>query len=249
MRRWVVGPFFNTVSHYSFDQQMCRGPLLTRATVVQPHRSRRREILQKHPEIKELFGHEWKTKYMVAATVLLQTFLAAAMRNQSWPVFLLTAYVVGATCNHSLFLAIHEWSHNLGFKRPVANQVGSMFANLPIGFPYSASFKPYHMDHHRNQGVDGLDTDIPAPIEASIISNRMPLKALYMLTQLVFYAMRPTLIKPLRVTKMLVSSPDVSCCRPVLLSLTQCTLARRLPTWCCKCAMTPPWFTLSAGTP
>ena len=163
------------------------------------------EILKKHPEIKQLYGHEWKTKYMVAATVLLQTFLAAAMRDQSWPVFLLVAYIVGATCNHSLFLAIHEWSHNLGFKRPVDNQIGSMFANLAIGFPYSASFKPYHMDHHRNQGVDGLDTDIPAPPEANIIRNRTSLKALYMLTQLVFYAMRPTLIKPLKVTKMLVS--------------------------------------------
>lgn len=170
------------------------------------------EILKKYPEIKKLYGHEWKTKYMVAATVLLQTFLAAAMRNQSWPVFLVTAYVIGATCNHSLFLAIHEWSHNLGFKRPVDNQLGSMLANLPIGFPYSASFKPYHMDHHRNQGVDGLDTDIPAPIEANIIRNRTSLKALYMLTQLIFYATRPTLVKPLRVTKMLVRTLQHAIC-------------------------------------
>ena len=55
---------------------------------------------------------------MVGATVLLQTALAVAMRDQSWPVFLLVAYVVGATANHSLFLAIHEWSHNLGFGMP-----------------------------------------------------------------------------------------------------------------------------------
>jgi sphingolipid delta-4 desaturase len=66
----------------------------------QPHRARRKEILEKYPEIKKLFGHEPKTKYMVAATVALQTFLAAAMREQSWPVFLTVAYVVGATCNH-----------------------------------------------------------------------------------------------------------------------------------------------------
>jgi len=169
----------------------------------EPHRSRRTEILRKYPEIKKLYGHEWRTRYMVAATVILQTVLAATMCNASWPLFLTVIYIVGATANHSLFLAIHEWSHNLGFKKPVHNQIASAFANLPIGMPYSASFKPYHMDHHRNQGVHGLDTDIPHPIEASIIQNRIPLKALYMLTQLAFYALRPTIIKPLKPTAMM----------------------------------------------
>lgn len=172
----------------------------------EPHRSRRMAILKKHPEIKKLYGHEWKTKYMVAATVLLQTFLAVAMREASWPVYLFVVYVVGATCNHSLFLAIHEWSHNLGFKTPRANQIGSMFANLAIGIPYSASFKPYHMDHHRNQGVDGLDTDIPHPAEANLVRNRICMKASYMLTQLLFYALRPTFIKPLKPNMMIVAN-------------------------------------------
>ena len=34
----------------------------------EPHRSRRMTILKAHPEIKQLYGHEWKTKYIVAAT-------------------------------------------------------------------------------------------------------------------------------------------------------------------------------------
>jgi sphingolipid delta-4 desaturase len=34
----------------------------------EPHRSRRMTILKTHPEIKQLYGHEWKTKYIVAAT-------------------------------------------------------------------------------------------------------------------------------------------------------------------------------------
>jgi len=170
----------------------------------EPHRSRRIEVLRKYPEIKKLYGHEWRTKYMVAATVILQITLAATMSNTSWPVYLAVIYIVGATANHSLFLAIHEWSHNLGFKKPFHNQIASAFANLPIGVPYSASFKPYHMDHHRNQGVHGLDVDIPHPIEASIIQNRTPLKILYMLTQLAFYALRPTIIKPMKPTRMMV---------------------------------------------
>lgn len=58
----------------------------------------------------------------------------------SWP-FLVTAYVVGATANQNLFLAIHEISHNLAFKSPTANRLLAIFANLPIGIPYSASFR------------------------------------------------------------------------------------------------------------
>ena len=172
----------------------------------EPHRSRRMAILKKYPQIKALYGHEWKTKYIVGATVALQTYLAIAMRDQPWPVYAAVVYVVGATCNHSLFLAIHEWSHNLGFKRPVQNQIGSMFANLPIGIPSPASFKPYHMDHHRNQGVDGLDTDIPTPPEAAIIRNSTVMKFLYMFFQLFFYALRPTFIKPLAPNKMMLAN-------------------------------------------
>ena len=170
----------------------------------EPHRRRRAEILAKHPEIKLLYGPEWRTKYLVGATVALQTCLAAALRDAPWPAFLAVVYVVGATANHSLFLAIHEWSHNLGFKHPRANQIGGILANLPIGIPYAATFKPYHMDHHRNQGVHGVDTDIAHPAEARIIQNRAPLKALYFLLQLAFYALRPTFIKPPPVTRMVV---------------------------------------------
>lgn len=55
--------------------------------------------------------------------------------------FLFTAYVVGATANQNLFLAIHEISHNLAFRAPLANRLFAILANLPIGIPYSAAFR------------------------------------------------------------------------------------------------------------
>jgi sphingolipid delta-4 desaturase len=51
------------------------------------------------------------------------------------------AYIFGATANQNLFLAIHEISHNLAFKSPFANRLIAIAANLPIGVPYSASFR------------------------------------------------------------------------------------------------------------
>lgn len=55
--------------------------------------------------------------------------------------FVLAAYIIGATANQNLFLAIHEISHNLAFKAPLANRLFAVFANLPIGVPYSAAFR------------------------------------------------------------------------------------------------------------
>jgi len=55
--------------------------------------------------------------------------------------FLLTAYIIGATANQNLFLSIHEISHNLAFRSPTANRLFAIFANLPIGIPYSAAFR------------------------------------------------------------------------------------------------------------
>jgi sphingolipid delta-4 desaturase len=109
----------------------------------EPHRTRRLAIIKAHPEVLKLCGPEPLTKYLVAAVVALQVGCAYFLRNSpilSWP-FLLTAYIVGATANQNLFLAIHEISHNLAFKSPLANRLIAIFANLPIGIPYSAAFR------------------------------------------------------------------------------------------------------------
>lgn len=109
----------------------------------EPHRTRRQAIIKAHPEVLRLCGPEPLTIPLVLAVVGLQMACAYLLRDTpmlSWK-FLVTGYVIGATANQNLFLAIHEISHNLAFKSPLANRLFAVVANLPIGIPYSASFR------------------------------------------------------------------------------------------------------------
>ena len=101
----------------------------------EPHAKRRTEILKKYPEVKKLYGFEPLTKYIAGATVFMQLALAIGTRHLGWAKWLGVIYCVGATANHSLFLAIHELAHNLFFKKNLHNRIFSMFANLPIAIP------------------------------------------------------------------------------------------------------------------
>merc|ERR1711871_947267 len=174
----------------------------------EPHAVRKAAIIKAHPEVTSLMGHEWRTKYIVAATVALQVGMAFLVRDWPWIPFLAAAYVIGATANHSLFLAIHELSHNLGFKTIMGNRLCGMLANLPIGIAYSVTFKPYHMEHHRYQGEPGVDTDIPTAIEGWLIStssfgyvDHTLKKIVFMFMQIFGYAFRPMIVKPALVPK------------------------------------------------
>ncbi|KZF25691.1 sphingolipid delta4-desaturase [Xylona heveae TC161] len=172
------------------------------ASTEEPHRTRRKAIIKAHPKkVTKLCGTEPLTKYVVFGVVSLQITCAYLLRNTSilsWP-FLLTAYVIGATANQNLFLAIHEISHNLAFKSPLLNRWFAIFANLPIGIPYSAAFRPYHLTHHKSLGVDGLDTDLPTAVEALFLDSILG-KAFFCTFQILFYALRPMMVYQLPVT-------------------------------------------------
>ena len=162
----------------------------------EPHRTRRQAIIKAHPEVGKLCGHEPLTKYVVLTVVFIQVSAAIALRNApiwSWQ-FLFTAYLLGGTCNQNIFLAIHEISHNLAFKSMAANRYFAIIANLPIGLPYSAAFRPYHLEHHKHLGVDGIDTDLPTRFEAMFLQNVLG-KAFFATFQIFFYAIRPMMVK------------------------------------------------------
>jgi len=168
----------------------------------EPHRSRRRAILQSHPEVTKLMGYEPWTKYAVLLVVSIQFLTAFFLRDTSplsWK-FVLAAYAIGGTCNQNLFLAIHEITHNLAFKGIKANRTFAMFANLPIGIPYAMMFKKYHMEHHRALGVDGVDTDLPTRLELLCLRN-VAGKAFFCIFQILFYALRPGFVRAQTLTR------------------------------------------------
>lgn len=103
--------------------------------------------------------------------VSLQVCAAWAVRDLSVWQLLVAGYFVGAFANHNLFLAVHELTHNLGFKRPIYNKLMAVVANLPIGVPMATKFQKYHREHHTSQGVEGIDMDIATKAEADFIHN------------------------------------------------------------------------------
>jgi len=163
----------------------------------EPHASRRKEILGKYPEIKKLFGYDPNFKWIVTAMVFTQFAMFFVMKDQSWLMIFLVAYCFGGVINHSLMLAIHEIAHNLAFghSRPMANRLLGIFANLPIGLPFSVTFKGYHLEHHRYQGDEKLDTDIPTYLEAKLFCTTFG-KFVWVVLQPLFYAFRPLFTYP-----------------------------------------------------
>lgn len=135
------------------------------------------------------------TLLQVTVAVLLQLCTAIYLCDASWLKMLVVSYFFGSFLNHNLFLAIHELSHNLAFSTPSLNRWLGIFANLPIGVPMSVTFQKYHLEHHRFQGVDGIDMDIPSQAEAQAVTNVIT-KSIWVLLQLFFYAFRPVFLKP-----------------------------------------------------
>nr|AIW65589.1 delta4-desaturase [Tigriopus japonicus] len=163
----------------------------------EPHAKRRMEILKKYPQIKKLFGVDPTFKWKVFFLVVVQIFMMFVMKGQSWPVTILTAYFFGGVINHALMLAVHEIAHSAGFgyEKPMANRILGMFANLPIGLPFSVAFKGYHLEHHRYQGKDVVDTDIPTELEAKLFCTTFG-KFIWVCLQPFFYTFRPLITNP-----------------------------------------------------
>lgn len=165
----------------------------------EPHAARRREMLRKYPQIRELYGPCWKTKYVCTALVGVQLGLAYLLKDAPWWLIVVVAYAFGGVVNQALLLAIHELSHNLAFRRPWQNRLFGLFINLPVGVPVAETFRYYHLLHHLHQGEQGTDTDLPTALEARLLRGRLA-KLLWLVGQGFAYALRPLFVHPKRLT-------------------------------------------------
>ena len=169
------------------------------STEREPHAQRRREMLQKYPQIKELYGPCARTKYLCTALVATQLGLAYALRGAPWWAVVLVAYAFGGVVNQALLLAIHELSHNLGFQKAWQNRLFSLFINLPVGVPVAETFRYYHLLHHVHQGEQGTDTDLPTELEGRVLNGPVQ-KFFWVVGQGFAYALRPLFVHPKRPT-------------------------------------------------
>jgi sphingolipid delta-4 desaturase len=161
----------------------------------EPHATRRKEMLAKYPQIKDLYGFDTKTKLVTLWWVISQFIVAYVLREASWGTIVFVAYFYGAIANHALFLAMHEISHNLAYAKPWQNKALGVFANITTGVPHFSMFQRYHMEHHQYQGVEGIDTDVPTAAEGWFFTNSIK-KIIFVIIMPLLYVVRPLTVKP-----------------------------------------------------
>ena len=131
---------------------------------------------------------------------MIQFFMAYLVREWSILPLVLVTYIVSGTLNHSLFLAMHEVTHDLFFKSRMANRIFSHIVNLPMAVPASAYFKIYHNSHHTDLGEIGEDTDLPSRLEGKLFRGRAG-RLLWLCCQSLTYVLRPLFVKPLPLSR------------------------------------------------
>jgi sphingolipid delta-4 desaturase len=85
----------------------------------------------------------------------------------------------------------------------------------------SVTFQKYHLEHHRCQGVDGIDMDIPSHTETYLVTNVVS-KSIWVMLQLFFYALQPLFLKPKPPgyrSSLIFLSDNPSCCHDLFLGL------------------------------
>ena len=67
-------------------------------------------------------------------------------------------------------------------------------------FPFAVTFRGYHQEHHKYQGVDGVDTDIPCDFECKFVQGTGS-KTVWATCQILAYALRPCIVRMQTITK------------------------------------------------
>ncbi|BDV35922.1 fatty acid desaturase [Methylocystis iwaonis] len=147
------------------------------------HVERRRLILEKYPQVRELFGRDPVT-FKITAGIFAGQFVIAAVMGwlglSYWWLSLLLAICVGAFANHANFVIIHDAIHNCVFEDPLANKWTAILADLPNGFPTAMGFRCYHIKHHSHLSAYDYDADVPSHWEVEWVGNSAWRKAAWL---------------------------------------------------------------------
>jgi sphingolipid 4-desaturase/C4-monooxygenase len=109
------------------------------------------------------------------------------------------SYLIGAVAANMLFLFCHECAHDLCAPSRRMNKALAMVFNLPLVIPFVSAFRRYHMDHHAYLDDIHRDMDIPSEWEARVFRGPAG-KFVWLVFQIVAYALRPCVVKPLSLT-------------------------------------------------
>jgi sphingolipid delta-4 desaturase len=173
----------------------------TESVTSPPHRQRAKQILARHPDIRRLFKRDPTSAVWTMALVALQLAIGIglALLHTPWWGVIVAAYGFGAFANHAVFVLIHEYTHNVVFKKANANRLGSIFANIAIVFPAAIGFRNHHLLHHKHLGIRGLDADIPTVREARWVGNSWGRKTFWLGMYWAVQAfLRPATVKSVR---------------------------------------------------
>ena len=183
-------PLFTGTWHRSRPDR--HAPEFAKDEFDEPHMKRRIGILEKHPQIKSLYGHDPSMKWIAIGVVTVQVVTACLLSRHHvpWYAFLAIAYVVGGTMTNVAAIIIHDACHALMDPDPLANRIWGMVANVVIPLPMAQSFRRYHLEHHTFQGVDDKDPDLPMSWEMSLIRGSALAKLCWLCIYPVLYVMR-----------------------------------------------------------
>jgi len=148
---------------------------------VQSHWKRKKLIAKDHPEIPSYAGIDYMSGVWTVLIVASLYVSAYLFSESSWWLVGITAYIFGATASHSLWVLIHEFTHDLGFKSKFWNNAFLLIGNLPHLVPSAVAFADKHKQHHSYLNETYDDPDLPLPIEDTIFGHSTIGKFIWML--------------------------------------------------------------------
>jgi len=160
---------------------------------TEPHTIRRKVILEKYPQIEQLFKKEpYVSLIFVTLIHIIQLVICYYMVKLEIAFFsiFLFALFIGAIFNHGLFVLYHDITHFNCFTNVTYNQLAAIFANLPQIIPSAIGFGRYHRDHHSFLGHSINDPDIPTEFEIKLMQST-PMRIVYVILMPFFYGLRP----------------------------------------------------------